>query len=180
MALRINMHGDISEDWRRQFAALQRKATRAIQSTMEEVRDDIKAAGDADIQAGGNFGRRWTDSLHVEVRRKSGSFDIVAFHTIPYAHVFETGFVVKGKPLLWVPLSGTDAVGKSASQYGGNLFYVDRSKRGLKPLLGSVSDGQMKYVGLDEAHLTKRFHLTEIFRLMSKKLKSVFKSQMGG
>jgi hypothetical protein len=68
--------------------------------------------------------------------------------------VFQEGRVIHGKPLLWIPLSFSDAVGIRARDYG-PLFRVDRS--GKSPLLLSPKDGEPKYSGHEQITIPKKF-----------------------
>jgi hypothetical protein len=78
----------------------------------EAIRDAgniVKLEGRADIAKAG-FGTRWQNTLRVNFYPTRGaSVDASAYiyHKIPYAGVFETGAVIRGKPTMWLPLRGT-------------------------------------------------------------------------
>lgn len=123
---------------------------------------EIKRRGDADIKGAGNFGPRWTEGFKVDVKPSNGfllNARIDVHHTIPYAHVFQTGATIKGKPELWIPLPFAN-VTVTAREFPGGLFRVDR-KQG-PPLLLSRIDKEPKYFGLPSVTIKKRFHLLEI------------------
>ena len=135
---------------REKYKPMAEAGTEAIR----EISDEVKTAGRADIAAAG-FGKRWQNAFRVDVYPKRGvSLNAAAlvYHKIPYADIFETGGVIKGKPKLWIPLSSTPKkIGtqrmsaKLFQQKIGKLQYVKRP--GGKPLLmakASVSSGQAK------------------------------------
>jgi hypothetical protein len=63
----------------------------------------------ADIAKAGKFGGRWTDGFQGKVT-EGGGFIRVSF-TMPkdppmkYWRVFQNGAIIRGKPMLWIPLS---------------------------------------------------------------------------
>lgn len=121
---------------------------------------DLKRQGDADIAGAGNFGSRWTSAFNVQSRREDFGVTIeMSFRGIPYAMIHETGGVIHGKPLLWIPLSFAH-VNVPARAYPGRLFRVNRA--GGRPLLFSAEDRSPKYVGVPLVRIPKRFHLREI------------------
>jgi hypothetical protein len=74
---------------------------RAAELAKKEARDSIGAAG---------FSKRWENTLRADVYPKRGeSLNAAAaiYHKIPYAAVFEEGATIRGKPMLWVPMSHT-------------------------------------------------------------------------
>lgn len=81
----------------------------AAQGAIVWAADTVKTDGRAAIGAAG-FSTRWQNALRVNVFPKTGaSIDAAAyvFHKIPYADVFEAGAMIRGRPILWVPLPGT-------------------------------------------------------------------------
>jgi hypothetical protein len=78
----------------------------AATGAVREVAAQGLTAGRGRIAAAG-FSKRWTDALRVTVYPMTGVSAHAAAvfrHKIPYAGVFETGAVLSGKPLMWVPL----------------------------------------------------------------------------
>jgi hypothetical protein len=135
---------------------------------------EIKTRGDADIKQAGNFGSRWTDGFHVNVTEGGGHIRIAATEDVPYWRVFQYGAVIHGKPLLWIPLSfAADAQGIRASEYPGRLFRVDRA--GKAPLLlAPGKPAQPKYFGKESVTIPKKFHLIEIGRDVSRRVKDFY------
>lgn len=137
---------------------------------------DIEERGRKDIARGGNFSSaRWQDGFRAKISYLS-RFDIRIriTHAVKYWKVFEFGAIIRGKPLLWIPLSfAEDAKGKRARDYPGRLFRVDR-KSGA-PLLLSAETGEPKYFGKESVKIPKKWHLREIVRNAMKRLPQTYK-----
>lgn len=110
-----------------------------------------------DISSAGKFGASYLKGLKVTVDGDTIRTTIDS----PGANVFENGGTIHGNPLLWLPLSGTDAVGTPAGQYSHKLFSVNR-KAGGPPLLFSIDDHAPKYFGVPYVTIPKKFHIAEI------------------
>lgn len=111
----------------------------------------------ADIRSAGNFGEKYLEGLSVTVEDNTITTTLDA----PGAAIFESGGTISGHPLLWLPISGTDAVGIPASEYGDKLFSVNRKIGGV-PLLFSVRDHAPKYFGVPSVTIPKKFHIAEV------------------
>ena len=163
------------------------KFTRSVYRQASEVRNAARAAAfdasesirsraAADMASAGNFGRRWTGGLHVDITEGGGNIRIAAHHDVPYFSVFQYGAVIHGRPLLWIPLSfAADAKGILARNYPGGLFRVDRKAPGKAPLLLSRASREVKYFGIDQVTIPKKFHVIEIIRDVAKKLPELFR-----
>jgi hypothetical protein len=141
-------------------------AANMIASMMKTaVRDDIRSAG--------GFGDKYLSGLSVEVE------DNVITTTLdaPGANIFEDGGTIKGRPLLWLPLSGTDAVGIPASAYGDQLFSVNRKTGGV-PLLFSIKDHAPKYFGVPSVEIPKKFHIAETQVKVMEHFPEIFKDAL--
>lgn len=165
MAIKITLRGrdgDISAVIKRDADKLLKKISRAVELAAGDVADEIKEKGDADISHAGNFGTRWTDSLQVTAHEEGVNSKVTVAHEIPYAHIFETGGVIKGNPL-WIPFEDTDAKGVRARDYPGGLFKTTRKSDGLQ-LLGAIDGGEepFRYFAKEQVTIPKKFHLTEI------------------
>lgn len=145
------------------YSLIARATTGAARQSAEE----IKRRGKADIASAGKFGKRWLEGLRADVTPRSGALvnaRIDVTHTVPYSGVFEFGSVIRGKPLLWIPLSYTNIRIRArdwARRFGG-LFYVKR--RGKRPLLLSIKDHKPKFFGISRVTIRKRFHIRQICR----------------
>lgn len=138
---------------------------RGITDGARDASKEILKQCRADIKRAGRFSARWTDGLHADVEPKSGALinaKITLTHDIPYFSIHETGGVIRGKPLLWIPLSftGIKIRARDFARAFGGLFRVNR-KVGA-PLLLSIKDKKPKYFGIAQVTLRKRFHIAEI------------------
>lgn len=78
---------------------------RAATAAMRETSVVLKANARQRIKDAG-FGTRWQNAFRVKVYPEKGismHAAIFAYHKIPYANIFETGGVIAGSPLLWLP-----------------------------------------------------------------------------
>lgn len=145
-------------------AALSAAANMAASMIEEGARDDIASAG--------NFGSRWTEGIHCRVDPLSDmTYQLTTYHDIPFADVFEEGATIIGHPLLWIPLSGTDAEGISASDYPGALVSGNKN---TKPLLFSVADKMPKYFGTESVTIPQKFHIGEVVTSVMSNFRQVF------
>jgi hypothetical protein len=112
-----------------------------------------------DIMSAGKFGARWINALSVGVSGTRNNMKLSMSLDVPGADILEEGGEIQGKPLLWIPISGTDAEGVQASDYSGGLFSV-QSPTGT-PLLFSREDKKPKYFGISQVTIPKLFHLRD-------------------
>ncbi|TIN09779.1 DUF6441 family protein [Mesorhizobium sp.] len=142
--LRITV-SDPSDAWVKAMRDKYKPIAKAATKAMNQVADNIKAQGRADIIAAG-FSRRWANAFRVNVYPKgqvSAEAAALVYHKVPYADVFETGAVIQGSPFLWLPLpdapKGRGGRRISASEYrkqiGHPLYAIKRP--GKPPLLGA-------------------------------------------
>lgn len=123
----------------------------------------IDSRGKTDIARSGKFGARWQEGLKVLTLPRQGfsiENQIIIGHDQIGARLFEYGGTVRGKPLLWIPLSFSNAKGRKAREYPGGLFRVNR--RGKSPLLLSRIDKKPKYVGKRQVTIRQRWHIRDI------------------
>lgn len=170
--LRITTDKVAAPKFAKNLAGLHDRFHKAFTAALNMAASMIKEQGDKDIRAGGKFGSSWTDAYKVEASPVLGNMRINMSLDKPGAGIFETGGTIKGKPLLWIPLSGTDAAGIPASAYPSGLFSVQR-KSG-RPLLFSLTDKQPKYFGIESVTIPKKFHLAEIQRSVMANFRSIF------
>lgn len=166
---------NLPELWKGKLAGLADRLNKAIDTAMNMAASMMLQKGKTDIQSAGRFGQRWTDGLHVNVEGSAPNMRIYMTHDIPYASIFETGGVIAGSPLLWIPLSGSDAVGTRASAFGGGLFSARYPRKdGGAPLLFSMADKQPRYFGVEEVTIPKKFQLTEDVVSVMSNFRAVF------
>lgn len=154
------------------------RAAKAAQVAARRAAEEIVTEGRKDIKSAGDFGSsRWQQGLQAKISFKSRSdINIRITHAVFYWKVFEFGAVIRGKPLLWIPLSfAKDAQGVRARDYPGRLFRVDR-KHGA-PLLMTNNGGkaQAKYFGKEKVTIPKKFHLRTIAARITRKLNKYYR-----
>lgn len=184
MTLRIFMDGaQAGQKLEHGLLIAQQRITRTVATTASEASGEVLRRGRADIASAGRFGRRWHVGLHADVRQEQVGTSISVFHDVQYFSVFETGKTIRGKPLLWIPLSfARDAQGVLARNYPGGLFRVDRT--GKASLLLSRSTKEPKYFAKESVVIPKKFHIREIARDVANKLRAIyskhFQKEVGG
>lgn len=167
----------IAEPFNRSYQRGRARVTQAIQQAAKDAAADIETQGRENIAASGHFGFRWTEGLHAKVTQGGGNIRITITHDLPYFRVFQNGALIKGKPLLWIPLSSApDAQGIYARDFPGRLFRVDR-KNGGKPLLMSAADKQAKYFGAESVTIPKKFRVVEIAQEIGRKLRDYYRTR---
>lgn len=158
--------------FRKNLAGLADRLNRAITASMNMVQSMLLTTGRADIASAGNFGSSWTQGLNVVLEGAAPNMRLYMTHEIPYAGIFETGGVIQGNPMLWIPLSGTDAAGVRAAAFGG-LFSAKYPRSG-RPLLFSMADKKPRYFGIESVTIPKKFHLTEDVTSVMASFRSIF------
>lgn len=142
MSLRFSfsdIDGDFGDTFNGYFDPIKRAATGAIKDVSELAKNN----GRAEIASAG-FSRKWQNTLRSDAYPKRGfSVNSAAwiYHRIPYAGVFEEGASIRGRPRLWIPLSGTPRLTgrnklnpRNFEMQIGKLFPM---KNARKPLLGA-------------------------------------------
>lgn len=154
------------------------RATLAVQAAVRAAAADIESEGRANIAAGGNFkSARWQDGFHAKISFQSRSDLVIRVtHDVGYWVVFEEGRVIRGKPLLWIPLSfAEEAQGLSARDFPGPLFRVNRA--GKNPLL-MTTGGRAMYVGLESVTIPKKWHLRDIVKEIARNMNQYYKEAL--
>ncbi len=141
---------------------VQQRQQRAISASANMLASMLLDAYRTDISGAGNFGGRWTSGMMTLTTVGVNRATIRSVHDIPYANVFEEGAEIKGG-LLWIGISGTDAEGVPAKEYGG-LFSPRKQRENGRPLLFSIADKQPKYFGIEAVTIPKKFHLADVQR----------------
>lgn len=153
---------------------MKRLAT-ALTAAVNMAASMIEDAARSDIAGAGNFGDSWTAGLKVVVEGAApANMRLYMTHTIPWAGIFETGGVIQGSPLLWIPLSGSDAAGVRASAFGGGLFSAKYPRTSGRPLLFSMQDKKPRYFGIESVTIPRKFHLTEDVTSVMSNFRAVF------
>ena len=151
----------------------------ARREAAQDVVDYVEPRVRADIKKAGKFGPRWTQGFQGKVTEGGGSIRIAFTQSVPYWRIFQHGGVIRGKPMLWIPLSfATDAQGKSARDYPGPLFRVDR-KAGAPLLLTPGRPAKPKYFGKESVRIPKKFRTIEIIKEGASRMPAFFKRRLG-
>jgi uncharacterized protein DUF6441 len=161
---------------------IRQRIERAVEAATIRLADNVLEAGRADIASAGKFGTRWTAGFTYEITGTGAEREIVFNEAVPYWRIHETGGIIRGKPLLWIPLSpeyGGDPVaqGVRARDFPGRLFRVNR-KSGGAPLLLSADDKRVKYTGHTQVRLPKRFHLIEIIHAEAETFGALYRAEL--
>lgn len=139
--------------------------------------EDIEREGRANIRAGGNFGsERWQAGFQAKVSFSAGNISIRVTHGVRYWRVFEEGRVIHGRPLLWIPLSFSQAgaLGVRARDFPGQLFRVDRP--GKAPLL--LSDAGPQYFGKESVRIPRKWRLRVIVKQVARRMGRYYKEAL--
>lgn len=157
--------------WRNALAGIGDRFDEAVSASMNMAAALARQLGQADIAQAGSFGARWIDALQVAVTGSGNNMRLSMKLNVPGADIFETGGVIQGKPLLWLPLSGTDAVGVPPKDYGG--LFSAKSSKGL-PLLFSLADKLPRYFGIPSVTIPQLFHLRDDLNDVKEVYRAVF------
>lgn len=172
MELTVKINHD---EWRKNLVENAAAHSAALKTAANMIASMLREQITADIASAGAFGSKFTPTVTV-----SGTGNGVSIHTKiegPGAEIFEKGGVIHGKPLLWLPISGTDAEGIQASNYGDQLFSVNRLTGG-PPLLFSIKDHAPKYFGIPSVNIPKKFHVAEIEKRIMDSFPQVYLSAL--
>ena len=173
------VNGDkLGPQFRAQVKRFNEKQVRAIQTAARNVASDIEQLGRANIRAGGNFGSaRWQQGFRARVSFQSRTdITIRITHDVKYWVVFEEGRVIRGKPLLWIPLSFSTAgrLNVRARDYPGKLFRVDRA--GKAPLL--LDDSGPQYFGKESVRIPRKWRLRDIVKRTARTMNRRYKEAL--
>lgn len=171
ISLKIN-----SDQFKQSLETSGEKYAGALKTAANMIASMVQQQVTADIAGAGNFGASYVKALTVTVENTTIKLKLEA----PGADIFEKGGTIHGKPLLWLPISGTDAVGTPASEYGDELFSVNRTIEGGVPLLFSIKDRAPKYFGVPSVKIPKKFHIAEIMNKIMDDFPAVYDTALKG
>lgn len=179
MKVRLNLAGErVGPQLERNAVKWKKQINVAARGAAEDVVEYIVPRARRDIANAGKFGKRWTQGFVGKVTEGGGHIKVSFSEAVPYWRVFEFGAVIRGRPLLWIPLSfAKDAQDVRARDYPGKLFRVDR-KNGGAPLLLGGNPATPKYFGKTSVTIPKKFHLRDIIRDGAKQLKLFYSDRM--
>lgn len=177
MALKIVVDRAAGPKFKQNLAGIRDRFEAALTSAANMAASMIQNLARQDI-AGAGFGPEWASGLRVEA---GGTFpNMIISMTVddPRVALFEKGGVIHGNPLLWIPLSGTDAEKVQAKDYPDGLFSA-KSSSGT-PLLFSISDKQPRYFGIEQVTIPQKFHLAEAQASVMANFRQIFDSAFKG
>lgn len=129
---------------------MQRQVAHAATAAMDATKLVVSAGGREVIRRAG-FSKKWENAWRVtRYPAKGDTLDpaLWIYHKISYAAVFQDGAVIKGSPLLWLPLRSAPKLGRSrmtARAYIKQIGPLHRINRpGKPPLLAGYIRGYGK------------------------------------
>jgi len=180
--VRLNLAGNrVGPQLERNAVKWKARVNAAARGASEDVVAYVVPKAQADIKSAGKFGSRWVQGFTGKITEGGGhikvSFSMPSDSPMRHWRVFEFGAIIRGRPLLWIPLSfAKDAQGINARDYPGKLFRVDR-KAGAPLLLGG-NPATPKYFGKAQVTIPKKFHLRDIIKEGAKQLKLFYSARM--
>ncbi len=167
------------EAFLRKHKVVAQAATFAMQETGQNIKDDARKS-----IARAGFKRKWQNAMRANVYPGKGKHSIDAavyvYHKIPYAHVFEFGARIAGKPYLWVPTKNSPArIGRSKvtpRKFAAQIAPLRSAKGGKRPMLvanyrrgrGRRKKGAPQsvpvFVGIKSARIPKKFNIVGAFK----------------
>lgn len=179
MAIRIDFDGkQAGAKFAARVKAFSEQQIAATQAAARQAANEIERRGRANIRQAGNFGsKRWIEGFRAFVSFASRTaIRVRVTHAVFYWRVFQHGATIRGKPLLWIPLSFARAAqGVRARDFPGRLFRVDR--RGKAPLL-LTDGGRPMYFGKESVRIPKKFKLIEIAAQVSRRMSRFYSEAM--
>lgn len=173
MPFRLRIDKAAAPKFAKNLAGVGPRFEKALTAAANMAASMIQEKARADIASSGNFAGDWVTGLHVKVEGEGlKNMRISMYHDKPEAEIFEKGGEIEGHPLLWIPISGTDAEGTRARNYGDGLFSAF-SRKGT-PLLFSISDKMPKYYGIESVTVPKKWHLNEIQKSVMANFRQLF------
>jgi hypothetical protein len=159
------------------FAEMQKPIQAAAEAAVEDAAELAVAEGRRDIAAGGRFGTRWQQGLKFKTYDKdpkNPNVNAVAlvYHERPMAGVFQHGATIRGKRLLWLPITANARGARSPRRYGGRLVSV--TVAGKPPMLFDPFERKPVFFGVESVTLRKRWHILEIVELAAARLGEFF------
>jgi hypothetical protein len=143
--VRLKTDGPAKGAYAKDVMEWQKPMAKAATGAFRDAAKLIEGGGRAAIAAGG-FSLRWQKGFRVTVTPKQASLKptLRGRHTLGFANIFQTGGTIRGKPLLWIPLSGGPAKlgGKRLTPrlYASQIGPLHRINRpGKPPLLAGTA-----------------------------------------
>jgi Family of unknown function (DUF6441) len=175
----LSSDGSFSGD----MASASSSVSKASSAAMAQCGELALSAGRASIASAG-FGTKWQQGLKAEVSEKS----VFIHHEIPYSAIFEDGGVIRGNPILWIPLPSTPktiggqrTTAKLWAARVGKLIML-KGPSG-KPMLYGTMPGTKRrvplFVGEDAVTIPKKFDVEGAVRRATEQLPALYEANRG-
>ena len=169
---------ETAKQFQKNLAGLKQRFSQAVTAATNMAASMILDQVEAEVSKA-NFPGSWTENLGVQVDGSLGNMRVSLTGGNSALAMFEEGGVIQGSPLLWIPISGTDAVHIRARDYGG-LFSARYPRKYGRPLLFAISDKLPRYFGIEEVTMPKLLHINEIVESVMGHYREIFDSQFQG
>lgn len=159
---------------------IERKIVAAREGAVQDAARLAVKEGQANVAAAGFSLRRQKVKFLFYPNVGSDPAAVVYF-PMPFAHVFERGATIKGRPLLWLPIEQNLPRGiKSPSQYGKKLVSVNVA--GKRPLLFDAQNRLLGplFFGTRSVTIRKRLNLVAIFRRAAESMNEFYEKRING
>lgn len=176
LAIIFDPGGKAAKQFERKSKTDAARVSRSIASVAEFGLKQILNRGKSDIASAGKYGPRWVQGLKGSITGRGTNKTIITIkHDIPYYPFLNKGGLIKGNPILWLPMPGTP-VGVPPRNYPGKLVRV--AKRGATPVLIDPVQKQVKYFGKKSVRISQKFHINEIIRQVQSEFPAEYKKAM--
>ena len=173
MTIALNYGPSLAPQFKALVDGFAEKTVAATQAATQRAATEIENLGRENIRAAGSS-TRLQDGFHAEATDTT----ITVTHEAPFWIEFEEGRVIRGRPLLWIPLSfATEAQGVKARDFPGLLGRVDRA--GKAPLL-IAPGGRPMYFGKETITIQKKWNLRDIVRRVADQMDQFYKEALKG
>lgn len=155
-----------------------RKINEAKAAAVKDVARFAVKEGRANIAAAG-FSTRWQGGLRWKFISGTDP-EVLIWHKIGLATVFERGMTIGGQPLLWIP---TGKLGRKPFGFGPRKYkrkLVSVNVAGKPPLLFDPARRELGplFVGVRQVDIRKRFDLLRIFAMAAGKMREFYEQQI--
>ncbi len=151
----------------------------ALLATTKTAAAEIEQRGRVEIAQGGRFGRNFVFSFHAQrlAKKRAKATIIRVWDTLPFFNIFEEGGVVRGKPLLWIPISTQKERFKltSPQAYGAGLFSRRKGSNKVPLLMAKVGGEALPmFFGVPSVTIPKKFDTLSIIKDVNAKIPGMY------
>lgn len=171
MVIKITIQGEPDKQLAAIIAKNARKMAQALVQAAKSTSALILQRGRSDISSAGKFGSRWTTGLTAPVELGADRIIISVRQSQKYWQTHEYGAIIKGRPLLWIPLPGVAPNERGEffqRSKKGNLLLFKKEGKEIKPLR----------VAKEQVRITKKFHIVQITHDAASEMGDIFHLNM--